>query len=102
MFKVIVEVTRPDQTFPFYVLAEGFFEKEIEMGMLRKAPGFVDHVYQISNDELTFTRTTTWENEDSYYNFLYQWLDAKPEYVIDYSNYNSDHNHILVTTFETT
>jgi hypothetical protein len=101
MFKVIVEVTRPDPTFPFYVLSRLFFENEEVMGMLRGSQGFIDHTYQVSEDDLVFTRTTSWENENSYFNFLYQWLEARPDYVIDYSNYNSDHGHILVTRYET-
>ena len=92
---------RENQDAPFYVFINNLIEDPGSMGMLRNAPGFLDHQYNVSEDGLTLTRATSWETEESYYNFLYMWLDQHPSYVIDYSTYNTQNNHNHSVTYET-
>jgi hypothetical protein len=102
MFKTIVKTIREDQTHPFFVWLHKFLENPDVMGMLENSPGFISHEYSVSEDGLILTRITTWENEDSHYAFLYRWLDEHPEYILDYTNYNQEHQHVNVSTYETT
>ena len=100
MYQIITTTIRPDQSQPFFVSKDNLIEDPDAMGMLKNSPGFVDHEYVISEDGLTMNRSTTWQSEAAHYEFLFRWLDQRPNYITDFGAYNTEHNHIHVIEYK--
>jgi hypothetical protein len=105
MFNIIITISRPNYTIPFWYETEYYQTIRPELLDEFYFPSLVDGtiIYHDQTDsphnDLVYTRVTTFIDEKARNNFLTLFNERFPDYESNRSNYCAEHNHTLTIEY---
>lgn len=106
MFIHHVTIIRPDTSSDFFYSAMNVLSNPAYIAMVDTAVQdgkILNQSLVVSEDDLTLEREITWDTEESFNDFLAEYVaNVFPNYSDDFDVYNNIHSHLAFLTTETT
>ena len=96
MYTHTVIIIRPDTTNDFYYNVNGTLSDPIYISLANQAKAdgrIISEEMTISSDGLTLERKVIWDSEQSFTDFLNQWLIHNPNYRAELQEYSGSVGH---------
>jgi hypothetical protein len=96
MYTHIVIIIRPDTTNDFYYNVNGTLNDPVYISLANQAKAdgrIISEEMTISSDGLTLERKVIWDSEQSFTDFLNQWLIHNPNYRAELQEYSGSVGH---------
>jgi len=96
MFTHKVVIIRPDATNDFYYSVAGVLDDPfyINLATQAKADGkMISEELTVTSDNLMLERTVVWDSEQSFNDFLDQWLTHRPNHRTEFQTYSKSVGH---------
>ena len=97
MYRVTRTYIRGDESAEFYVISRLTSET---ISWMASQPGFMNHTYTYSSDNLTLTRIIEFTSQETFENMVSLWLANNPEYNSEFETYNAANGHVAANNAE--
>lgn len=106
MFTHTVIIVRPDTSAPFFYDAYNIFNSPSYVSMTEAAQNegkILSMSTVISEDQLTLTRSVTWDSAESFTAFFDEYkTQVMPNYEAGFDYHNNQHSHVATLVTATT